>query len=414
MPLTRRDLLSRGALLVAAGLTAPSFITRTAVALNGQVAAGGSKILVAVQLSGGNDGLNTLIPFGDPAYYQLRSSLAIPTAEILPITDQLGLHPSLGKLKGLYDDGMVAIVQGVGYPNPNRSHFRSMDIWHTARPESMERSGWLGRYLDACQCGQDQPLPAVSVGDQLNSMFYAETTLVPAIASIGAFLVQTTGDRNARPLQIQALRNIYNQAGVWPAHEALMRQTALKAMDGADQLQQAARAYRSPVEYPPNNPLAAQLQMVAQIIAGNLGTRVFSVQLGGFDTHANQFNQQAGLLAQFADAVDAFIRDIAAIGKQDDVVLMTFSEFGRRAAQNGSAGTDHGTAEPLFVIGRTVNAGLHGAYPSLDDLDENGDLKFSTDFRNVYAAVLKNHLGIDPAPVLAGSYTPVGVLRTAA
>jgi uncharacterized protein (DUF1501 family) len=414
MAFTRRDLLSRGALLVAAGLTAPSFIARTALALQGSPPAARNKVFVAVQLSGGNDGLNTLIPFADPAYYQLRSSLAIPTSEILPITDSLGLHPSLGKLKGLYDEGMVAVVQGVGYPNPNRSHFRGMDIWHTARPDIMERSGWLGRYLDACHCGQDQPLPAVSVGDQLNSMFYAETTLVPAVANIGAFLLQTdSGDRNSRQLQVQTLRNIYSQAGAWPAHEAIMRKTALKAMDGADQLQQAASAYRSGVEYPNNNPLATQLQMVAQVIAGNLGTRVFSVQLGGFDTHAAQFNQQAALLGQLGDALDAFVKDLAAMGKLDDVVLMTFSEFGRRAAQNGSAGTDHGTAEPMFVIGRNVTPGLHGAYPSLQDLDENGDLKFSTDFRNVYAAVLHDHLGIDPAPVLAGSYTPVGVLKTA-
>jgi uncharacterized protein (DUF1501 family) len=414
MAFTRRDLLSRGALLVAAGLTAPSFIARTALALQAAPPAARTKILVAVQLSGGNDGLNTLIPFADPAYYQLRSSLAIPTSEILPITDSLGLHPTLGKLKGLYDEGMVAVVQGVGYPNPNRSHFRSMDIWHTARPDIMEHSGWLGRYLDACQCGQDQPLPAVSVGDQLNSMFYAEQTLVPAVANIGSFLLQTdSGDRNSRQLQIQTLRNIYNQAGTWPAHEAIMRKTALKAMDGADQLQQAAAGYHNAVEYP-NNPLGTQLQMVAQVIAGNLGTRVFSVQIGGFDTHAAQFNQQAGLLGQLSDALDAFIKDLTAMGKLDDVVLMTFSEFGRRAAQNGSAGTDHGTAEPMFIIGRNVNAGLHGTYPSLQDLDDNGDLKFSTDFRNVFAAVLHDHLGIDPAPVLAGNYPPLGVIKTVA
>src|SRR5262245_59568724 len=317
MALTRRDLLGRGALLVAAGLTAPSFIARTALALNGDVISQvpttsdptrRNKVLVAVQLSGGNDGLNTLIPFGDPAYYQLRSSLAIPTSQILPLTDSIGLHPGLARLKGLFDEGLVAVVQGVGYPNPNRSHFRSMDIWHTARPDILERSGWLGRYLDACQCGQDQPLPAVSVGDQLNSMFYAQTTLVPAVANIGAFLMQTeSGDRNSRQMQVQTLRNIYAQAGNWPAHEAIMRKTALKALDGADQLQQASSAYRPSVAYPDNNPLAPQLQMVAQIIAGNLGTRVFSVQLGGFDTHAAQFNQQANLLLQFSEAVDAFV-----------------------------------------------------------------------------------------------------------
>jgi len=417
MALTRRNLLGRGALLVAAGLTAPSFLARTAVALQAQAstpATLSNKILVAVQLSGGNDGLNTLIPFADPGYYQFRSSLAIPTSDVLTLTDSVGLHPNLTGLKSLYDQGLVAVVQGVGYPNPNRSHFRSMDIWHTARPDIIERTGWLGRYLDACQCGQDQPLPAVSAGDQLNSLFYADHTLVPSVASIGAFSLQTnSGDRNSRQMQVQTLRNIYQQAGNWPSHEALMRQTALRALDGADQLAAAAGAYHSPVQYPANNPLAAQLQMVAQIIAGDLGTRVFSVQLGGFDTHAAQFNQQANLLLQMGDALNAFEQDLASMGKQDDVLLMTFSEFGRRVAQNGSNGTDHGTAEPMFVIGPSVNAGLYGAYPSLEDLDDNGDLKFGTDFRNVFAAVLRNHLGVDPAPVLAGSYEPVPLMRSA-
>lgn len=422
MTFTRRSLLGRSALLVAAGLTAPSFIARTALALNGETAGDQvpatvdptrrNKILVALQLTGGNDGLNTLIPFADPGYYQFRSSLAIPTSDILPLTDSVGLHPRLTGLKGLYDQGMVAIVQGVGYPNPNRSHFRSMDIWHTARPDIMERSGWLGRYLDACQCGQNQLLPAVSVGDQLNSMFYADTTLVPAVASIGAFSLQTdSGDRNSRQLQIQTLRNIYNQAGNWPAHEAIMRQTALKALDGADQLRQATSAYHSQVEYPQNNALAAQLQMVAQIIAGNVGARLFSVQLSGFDTHAAQFDQQANLLGELGDALPAFVQDLAGMGKLDDVTLMTFSEFGRRVAQNGSNGTDHGTAEPMFVIGSNVTPGLHASYPSLQDLDDNGDLRFGTDFRNVYAAILHDHLGLDPAPVLAGVYDPVRVIR---
>jgi uncharacterized protein (DUF1501 family) len=288
-----------------------------------------------------------------------------------------------------------------------------MDIWHTARPDIIERTGWLGRYLDACQCGQDQPLPAVSAGDQLNSLFYAEHTLVPAVASIGAFSLQTnSSDPSGRQVQVQTLRNIYQQAGNWPAHEALMRQTALKALDGADQLAQAAGAYRSVVQYPTNNPLAGQLQMVAQIIAGNLGTRVFSVQLGGFDTHAAQFNQQANLLGQLGDALAAFQQDLAALGRQDQVVMMTFSEFGRRVAQNGSNRTDHGTAEPMFVIGTSVVPGLFSTYPRLDDLDNNGDLKYSTDFRNVYAAILRDHLGVDPAPVLAGAYDPVTILKT--
>jgi uncharacterized protein (DUF1501 family) len=395
-------------MLVVAGVTAPSFITRTALALQQNGTLNTGKILVAVQLTGGNDGLNTLIPFGDAGYYQARSSLALQTSDILPLTDTVGLHPRMGSLKQLYDAGMVAVVQGVGYPNPNRSHFRSMDIWHSARPDTFERTGWLGRYLDACQCGQDRPLPAISAGDTLNSIFYTEHTLVPAVANIGAFSVHTqrTGTRS-----LDTLKNIYNQAGYWSAHEAVIRKTTLGALDGSAQLQRAAAAYTSPVQYPSNNPLSEQLKMVAQIIAGDLGTHLFSVQIGGFDTHAAQFNQQANLLGQLSDALAAFVSDLEAMGKQDDVLIITFSEFGRRVAQNGSNGTDHGTAEPMFVIGRGVRAGLHGTYPSLEDLDDNGDLKFGTDFREVFASVLQDHLSVDPSPVLAGSFAAVPVLR---
>src|SRR3954453_2607839 len=314
MTFTRRNLLSRGAVLVAAGLTAPSFIARTAMALQTEVPGGQvpvtvnplrrNKILVAVQLSGGNDGLNTLIPFADPAYYQLRSTLAIHTSDVLPLTDTLGLHPALGKLKGLYDEGMVAVVQGVGYPNPNRSHFRSMDIWHSARPDAFEHSGWLGRYVSACQCATDNALPAISVGDQLNTMFWTDTTLVPAVASIGAFSFLTdTKYKNDRTFQMQTLQNIYSQAGNFSPYESLIRRGTIDALSGADELQKVAASYVSPVDYPARNGLANQLKLVGQVIAGNLGTRLFSVSMGGFDTHANQKDTQARLLAQLDEAV---------------------------------------------------------------------------------------------------------------
>jgi len=410
MPISRRDLLSRGALLVASGLVAPSFITRTALAL-GEATAPTNRILVVVQLSGGNDGLNTVVPFGEPEYYQLRSSLAVPAATVLPLTDRIGLHPNLHEMKSIYDEGNLAIVQGVGYPNPNRSHFRSMDIWQSARPDTFERSGWLGRYLDACQCSEDQVVPAISVGDRLNAMFWTDATLVPAVANIGAFTFRTdTNYRNDRQAQLQTLQNIYTQAGNWPTYETLIRKATLKALAGSDQLQAAAAAYRSPVQYPAGNPLANQLQIVAQVIAGNVGARLFSVQMGGFDTHAEQHDDHEALLAQTSAAIAAFQQDMVALNRQDDVVLVTFSEFGRRPLQNGSAGTDHGTAEPMFVLGGRVRGGLYGTYPSLSDLDDNGDLKFSTDFRSVYAGILRDHMGIDPTPVLAGQFDALSVL----
>jgi len=412
MSITRRSLLSCGALLVASGLVAPSFIARTALALS-QSSANPRRILVVVQFSGGNDGLNTLVPFGDPLYYELRSSLAVPATSVIPLAAGVGLSPELPALKPLWDQGNLAIVQGVGYPNPNRSHLRSMDIWHSARPDSFDRSGWLGRYLDACQCRQDQALPAIGVGDQLNTTFWTDATLVPAVANIGAFTFRTeTNYRNDCHVQLQTLQNIYSQAGNWPAYVGLIRKATLKALAGSDQLQAAAASYRSPVEYPSGNPLANQLQMVAQVIAGDVGARLFSVQMGGFDTHANQSGQHESLLNQTAAAIAAFQQDMAAQNRQDEVVLLTFSEFGRRPLQNGSGGTDHGTAEPMFIVGNRVRGGLYSTYPNLADLDDNGDLKFSTDFRSVYAGVLQDHLGIDPTPVLTARFDPLSVLAT--
>ncbi len=422
MAITRRSLIGRGALLVASGFLAPSFITRTALALDGQPGFTDSgpvmldptknnRILVVLQLSGGNDGINTLVPFGDPAYATLRPTLGLPTNEVLKLTDQVGLHPNLKHFKGLYDQGRLAVVQGVGYPNPNRSHFRSMDIWHSARPESFERSGWLGRYVSACQCAQDNALPAISVGDQLNTMFWTDTTLVPAVASIGAFSFLTdTKYKNDRTFQLQTLQNIYNQAGSWSQYESLIRRGTLNALAGSDELQKVAATYQTAVKYPANNGLANQLKTVAQVIAGNLGTRLFSVSQGGFDTHANEKATHDRLMTQMDDAVDAFLQDLANMNKQDDVVIMTFSEFGRRARQNGSAGTDHGTAEPMFIIGNKVHGGVYGGYPSLSDLDNNGDLKFNADFRSVYAGVLQDQVGVSPGPVLGGSFDPLKVI----
>ena len=421
MALTRRSLIGRGALLVASGFLAPSFITRTAMALDGPSSALGpvaldsskkNRILVVLQLSGGNDGINTLIPFADPNYSQLRPSLGFAANEVLHLTDSVGLNPNLSKLKTMYDQGKVAVVQGVGYPNPNRSHFRSMDIWHSARPDTFERSGWLGRYVSACECAQDNALPAISVGDQLNTMFWTDTTLVPAVASIGAFSFLTdTKYKNDRTFQMQTLQNIYSQAGNWSAYEGLIRRGTLQALAGSDELQKVAASYQSPVQYPANNGLANQLKMVAQVIAGNLGTRLFSVSMGGYDTHANQKPTQDKNLAQLGDALEAFMQDLANMQQQDNVVIMAFSEFGRRVKQNGSGGTDHGTAEPMFIIGNKVQGGLYGTYPSLSDLDNNGDLKFNADFRSVYAGVLKDVVGADPAPILAGSFDPISVMR---
>jgi uncharacterized protein (DUF1501 family) len=210
---------------------------------------------------------------------------------------------------------------------------------------------------------------------------------------------------------MQTLQNIYSQAGNWSNYESLIRRGTLQALAGSDELQKVAAAYQSPVQYPSNNGLASQLKLVAQVINGNLGTRLFSVSMGGYDTHANQKPTQDKNLAQLGDALDAFMQDLANIGQQDNVVIMTFSEFGRRVKQNGSNGTDHGTAEPQFIIGNKVQGGLYGTYPSLSDLDNNGDLKFSSDFRSVYAGMLKDVVGTDPSAILGGDFPAIDVLK---
>jgi len=242
-------------------------------------------------------------------------------------------------------------------------------------------------------------------------MFWTDTTLVPAVASIGAFSFLTdTQYKNDRTWQLQTLHNIYTQAGNWSQYESLIRRGTLNALAGSDELQKVAAAYQTPVSYPANNGLANQFKLVAQVIAGNLGTRLFSVSMGGFDTHANEKVTHDRLMTQLDEAVDAFLQDLANINKQDDVVIMSFSEFGRRVRQNGSAGTDHGTAEPMFIIGNKVTGGIYGSYPSLGDLDNNGDLKFTADFRSVYAGVLQDQVGATAAPILGGNFDPLKVI----
>ncbi len=411
MNTSRREFLRNGTLLVAMGLAAPSFLTRTVPHVQATAKPSLEKrTLIMVQLSGGNDGLNTVIPFSDPLYSQLRPQVGVASGDVLKLNDTVGLHPGLSSLKQLFDNGNMAVIQGVGYPNPNRSHFRSMEIWQTATPERFERSGWLGRYLDYCGCGRENPLTAINSGDVLNRSFWTDMSLVPAIGSLATFQYQTDPRFNRdRSAQIQTLTNIYSMAGAWRPYEDLIRQTTLKALAGADMLKSIASTHEAAVEYP-QSPFANSLKNVAQIMSADMGTRVFFTSLGGFDTHAAQANTHAGLMNSLGQGISAFHRDLERMGRADDAVIMTFSEFGRRAQQNGSAGTDHGTAAPLFVIGGGVRGGVYGDHPNLTDLDETGDLRFHTDFRCVYATVLERWLGSPSADVLGGEFAPMSFL----
>lgn len=414
MPFTRRDFMKRGTLFLAMGVTAPTFLTRTVEVLardNDACMTGphGKRVLVVIQLGGGNDGLNSVVPYGDPVYYQARPRLGIAPNAVLPLSDYVGFNPVLSPLKALFDAGTLAVVQGVGYPNPNRSHFRSTDIWTSGRPDIVEPTGWLGRYVDAQCSGEDKPVTAVDVGDTVSRLFWTGQSIVPAISSIEGFNYQT--DRrfpNDRNNQIEALKLLH--VGTGQEYGDFVSRAALDALDTSARLQQIASTYRSTIAYPQNG-FARGLQTIAKLLSADLGTRIFHVTIGGFDTHAGQANTHNTLLKTVAEGIEAFMRDLEGLGRADDVALMTFSEFGRRVKENASGGTDHGAAAPLYIIGAGVKAGVFGDHPSLSDLD-NGDLKYGIDFRSVYGTLVQEWLGADPAGIIGGgSFPSVGFVR---
>jgi uncharacterized protein (DUF1501 family) len=402
--------------MMSTGLAVPQFLAHTAYGaeLQDAAAAANERILVVIQFSGGNDGLNTVIPLNESAYYTARSSLAIPSQNVLAIDGVLGLHPGLRPFKELLDKGVAAVINGVGYPNPNRSHFRSMDIWHTAQPEIYGKDGWLGRYGDAHLAALPSSAPAVYIGVDLPLALRGRRLDVAAIDSIPNFQFQTDSRLSAsRQLVLDRYEILHRDAAQDPTQQ-FIQSVSLDALVTSRDLQRLAASYTPAVTYPSTS-LGNALRAVAQILSSSLGTRIFYTQIGGFDTHANQgaaTGAHNNLLTAFAGAVSAFYQDLEAKGLADRVLIMTFSEFGRRVSQNGSGGTDHGTLGPMFMIGRQVRGGLYGKYPSLTNL-EQGDFKYTadaTDFRRVYATVLKRWLEVDPTPILGSDFAPLDFL----
>jgi len=393
----------------AIGAIAPSLIMDGHLAER-VVAAGardsGKKILVVIQLAGGNDGLNMVAPYGDGLYYQNRPTLAIPQAQVLKLNNQLGFHPNLTGLKALYDQGKVAVVQGVGYPNPNLSHFRSTDIWQSALPTGVTDTGWLGRYLDGALADVQNPLKAISIGSLLPKAFWAKKTMVPAVQSLKAFRFMAA-QHNAAEAQkvIGAFQQMYGTVSdAEGPYLSLVQMADAAAYQATIELGKTSSA--APKTPYPASALADELKLVSQIIATNLGTRVFLVTQGGFDDHAQEASAHPKLMKDLGDAVGAFYQDMTAQGKADQVLLMTFSEFGRRPLENASNGTDHGTAAPMLVIGGAVKGGLYGQTPSLSNLDY-GNLVHTTDFRSVYATVLHNWMGADPTQAVMGTFPTI-------
>ena len=407
MSLSRRELLKRGATTVAVGLAVPPWLSKMVWAEGSQNAfgaAGGAakRSLVVIQLTGGNDGLNTVIPYADASYRTNRPTIGIPDNQVLHLTDSIGLNPNMAGMKSLYDKGQLAVVQGVGYPNPNRSHFRSMEIWQTAEPDRPGTEGWVGRYLDAVRQGRTSPLTGINIGNEMNEALQSAHAAVPVIQGLANFGVvfpnAGEGDTRAQVLKQIQLADTNTKYG------QLFAQTARETYDSADQIRAGIQKYHSTVQYPVGG-FGQGLQEVAQLVAADLGTRVYYVSFGGgsFDTHAQQAQRHPRLLTQLSDGLAAFQADLEQMGKADNVVTLAFSEFGRRVHENANGGTDHGTASEMFVVGKPIKGGLYGEYPSLTNLDA-GDLKFTTDFRSVYATVLDRWLGVHSELVLGKQF----------
>ncbi len=433
---TRRQFLRTSMLGAAASWTLPLFLEKTFGAMDAaaadsliQTATGRDHpILVVIQLAGGNDGLNTVVPYTDDIYHRSRPRLAVAADKILRIDEHVGLNPALGPLKSLYDDGALGIIQGVGYPNPNRSHFRSTEIWQTAvDADRVQNTGWLGRYFDNYCQGEDASV-GVSMAGDIPQAFAAP---VPrgigfarpedyrwvndeppqGSASVSEFFFRQLNQPDAIDGEEMSGASISGLTG--PAMDELgpmdfLQRTALDAQLSSDKVLEIARKFKPAVSYP-NSRLAAGLSLVGRMIAGGLPTRVYYVSQGGYDTHANQAGSHERLLGELAEAMEAFRRDMVAQGNFSRVLMMTFSEFGRRVSENANRGTDHGAAAPMFIMGGKVNAGLHGTRPDLGKLDR-GDLVHSVDFRNVYSGVLEKWLGVKSAPVLGREFKPFPVV----
>ena len=368
------------------------------------------RVLVLVQMSGGNDGLNTIVPYGHDAYYTARPQLAIAKDQVIKLNHEVGFHPALRPLQPMFDEGKFSIIHGAGYPNPDRSHFRSTDIWLTGSGSSVvSNTGWLGRYFDMMcppgeECGTFGP-PAIQIG------------LTSSLALLGR---DQKGIALQNPLQfyelVQRQGSGHNSepkpTPTTPAGKELefLRDTASSAFEFAGDIVKAYEAKTNLIQYP-NESLAAQLQIVARMIAGGLSTRVYIVSIRGFDTHAGQLGVHQLLLDELAVSIVAFYQDLQALGVADRVTGLCFSEFGRRVKENASIGTDHGTCAPLFMFGNPLTGGIHGSQPSLTDL-ENGDLKLGVDYRQIYASLLEQWLGGDSSQILDGKFDTLPLIKS--
>jgi uncharacterized protein (DUF1501 family) len=384
-------------------------LSRTSAVLAAQALEGTSverhpeRILVVIELSGGNDGLNTVVPYADPAYYRARPKIGIPDREVIKAADGFGFHPSMVGFERLYKDGMLAVVHGCGYDHPSLSHFSSMGFWHTGVPNGGESLGWLGRLADERYETATRNL-IVDLGTSQSLAVRSRRHSPLVFDDPARFRRDGTEDEKQALAALSRTRSTSNTV------LEFLASTAENATESSDFVRQASASYRTTVDYGQGGGLGVNLQRVAALIAAGMPTRLYYVTYQGnsFDTHVQQADLHSRLLMYTADAVRGFVEDLKRLGRADDVATMIFTEFGRRVEENGSLGTDHGTATPMFLVGRPVKGGFYGTPPSLTDLDD-GNLKMTTDFRRVYATAIQEWLGCDRAEViLKGRFDPLG------
>ena len=369
-------------------------------------------VFVVVQLSGGNDFMNAVIPYTNPVYYDNRKLLNVPQDEILPLDNTLGWHPELAPMKELYDKGMVGIVQGIGYPDSNRSHFRGMDIWHTCTPDEVSTVGWLGTTIEHLDPSGSNPLTGVNFGVGLPRAMTKSGVPVTSVSNLYNYgLLTGIAAEQQRDQALQIFKDMYGQAiGTGPVMEYLSR-TGTDVLTGADMINVAPQQYQSSIEYA-DSPIAKSLRDVARVHTANLGTRIFYTSQGGYDTHANQAPAQPGLFRDLARAVNDFFADLEEHDADDNVVMLIFSEFGRRIYDNGS-GTDHGSGGGAYIIGKPIAGGLYSEYPSLerDRWAKGEDMEHTIDYRGIYSTVLEQWLGIEASPIVFGNYEQINPFR---
>lgn len=369
------------------------------------------RALVVIQLAGANDALNTVIPYTNGLYYDFRPNINIAPEQVLPIDDTFGLHPQMSPIKGLWDKGKVAIINGIGYPNPDRSHFRSMDIWHTAEPTKVGTEGWLGRAIKDLDPKGDNVLTGVHFGRGLPRSLACKGVPVASVGNLETYgLFPDVQDATRKQYALEAFSKMYGGAQGRDAVIDFLGQNGRDAIKGADILRTAPAQYTSTVQYGAN-PIAQSLKSMAQVMFADLGTQIYYTLYGSFDTHGGELVAHAKLWQQVAGAVGDFYADLAEHGWENDAMILIWTEFGRRIRDNGT-GTDHGSGGTAFVIGGDVQGGLYGEYPSLRPEDQlNGDLHFNNDFRSTYTTILERWLGVEAAPIVHGHFEPFNFLN---